>query len=69
MQITSQFLYTRRDEFKLKEMEVNSILANAAQSASFKLIKHTNLARESSFFDKKHLNKFQGVPVLRKKYL
>ena len=45
---------------------MNSILANAAQSASFKLIKHTNLARESLFFDRKHLNKFQGVPVLRK---
>ena len=56
----------RRDEFNLKGIEVNSILANAAQSASFTLIKHTNLARESLFFDRKHLNKFQGVPVLRK---
>ena len=56
----------RRNEFNLKGIGVNSILANAAQSASFKLIKHTNLARESLFFDRKHLNKFQGVPVLRK---
>ena len=56
----------RRDEFNLKGIEVNSILASAAQSASFELIKHTNLARESLFFDRKHLNKFQRVPVLRK---
>ena len=56
----------RRDELNLKGIEVNSILANAAQSASFKLIKHANLARESLFFYRKHLNKFQGVPVLRK---
>ena len=32
----------RRDEFNFKGIEVNSILANSAQSASFKLIKHTN---------------------------
>ena len=58
-----------RGIFNLKGIEVNSILANVAQSASFKLIKHTNLARESLFFDRKHLNNFQGVPVLRKTYV
>ena len=57
----------RRDEFNLKGIEVNSILANAAQSASFKLIKHTNLARESLFFDRKHLN--TRGPYVEKKYL
>ena len=51
----------RRDEFHLKGMEVNSMVKGAIQSNNFQLVRHSNLSKESLFFDKKHLNKFSGV--------
>ena len=56
----------RNDEFNMKGTEVNSILAGASVSAKFHLVKHSNLAKQSFFFDRKHLNKFRGVAVMRR---
>ena len=55
----------RRDEFNLKGSEVNAILNSAAEHDKFDLIRHSNLARESFFYDRKHLSKYQGVNVLK----
>ena len=56
----------RNDEFNMKGTEVNSILAGASVSAKFHLVKHSNLAKQSFFFDRKHLNKFRGVAAMRR---
>ena len=50
----------RRDEFNLKGSEVNAILNSAAEHDKFDLI------RESFFYDRKHLSKYQGVNVLKR---
>ena len=54
----------RRDDFHLKGMEVNSMIKGAIESNNFQLVCHSNLSKESLFFDKKHLNKFSGVRML-----
>ena len=54
----------RRDEFHLKGMEVNSMVKGAIESNNFQLVCHSNLSKESLFFDKKHLNKFSGVQMI-----
>ena len=56
----------RNDEFNMKGTKVNSILAGASVSAKFHLVKHSNLAKQSFFFDRKHLNKFRGVAAMRR---
>ena len=56
----------RRDEFNLKGSEVNAILNSAVEHDKFDLIRHSNLARESFFYDRKHLSKYQGVNVLKR---
>ena len=55
-----------RDEFNLKGSEVNAILNSAAEHDKFDLIRHSNLARESFFYDRKHLSKYPGVNVLKR---
>ena len=59
-------ILSRRDEFNLKGSEVNAILNSAAEHDKFDLIRHPNLARESFFYDRKHLSKYQGVNVLKR---
>ena len=54
------------NEFSIKGTELNSILAGASVSAKFHLVKHSNLAKQSFFFDRKHLNKFRGVTAMRR---
>ena len=54
----------RRDEFHLKGMEVNSMVKGAIESNNFQLVCHSNLSKESLFFDKKHLNKFSDVRMM-----
>ena len=54
----------RRDEFHLKGMEVNSMIKGAIESNNFQLVCHSNLSKESLFFDKKHLNKFSDVRMM-----
>ena len=54
----------RRDEFHLKGMEVNSMIKGAIESNNFQLVCHSNLSKESLFFDKKHLNKFSGIRMM-----
>ena len=56
----------KRDEFHLKGMEVNSMVKGAIMSINFQLVCHSNLSKESLFFDKKHLNKFRVVPMMAK---
>ena len=64
--ILSEILPRNDDEFNMKGTEVNSILAGASVSAKFHLVKHSNLAKQSFFFDRKHLNKFRCVAVMRR---
>ena len=54
----------RRDEFHFKGMEVNSVVKGAIESNKFQLVCHSNLSKESLFFDKKYLNKFSGVRMM-----
>ena len=41
------------DEFNMKGTEFYSILAGVSVSSKFHLVKHSNLAKESLFFDRK----------------